>query len=178
MATSREAHAAIIAWRQKGQSEFIADSKTAPRSAVSREIIKNLKENNAPGCQESQPEPGASPEAVSGVGRDHHQGKACSGVAAGRCERHHLRSATSASSQQGVRQTSRDWRQLVLHRTSPLFCGRHTSRVSSDCILPPLFASVCRLSETFCPEQKPGIEPEVLKPVRSSERGQNRKVME
>ena len=93
MVTCKETRAVIIALHKKGFTrKDIAASKIAPTSTIYR-IIKKFKESGsivvkkASGAPKKvQQAPGPSPTVDSAAGSGHHQYRACSGMAAGRCE--------------------------------------------------------------------------------------------
>ena len=93
MVTCKETRAVIIALHKKGfTGKDIAASKIAPQSTIYR-IIKNFKKSGtivvkkASGHpRKSRKGPGLSPKVDSAAGSGHHQNRAGSGMAAGRCE--------------------------------------------------------------------------------------------
>ncbi|ROL53470.1 hypothetical protein DPX16_20009 [Anabarilius grahami] len=92
MVTCKETRAAIIALHKNGfTGKDIVATKIAPKSTIYR-FIKNFKERGS--CKEGfraskkvQQAPGSSPKEDSAAGLECHQCRACSGMAAGRCER-------------------------------------------------------------------------------------------
>ena len=92
MVTCKETRAVIIALHKKCfTGNNIAASKIAPKSTIYR-TIKNFKEigsivvKKASGCPRKSSKPGPSPKVDSAAESGHHQYRACSGMAAGRCE--------------------------------------------------------------------------------------------
>jgi hypothetical protein len=90
MVTCKETRAVIIALHKKDfTGKDIAASKIAPKSTIYR-IIKNFKESGSIVVKKApkkvQQAPGPSPKVDSTAGSGHHQCRACSGMAADRCE--------------------------------------------------------------------------------------------
>ena len=89
MVTCKETRAVIIALNKKGfRGKDIAASTIAPKSTI-YQIIKNFKESGSivmNASKKVQQAPGPSPKVDSVAGSGHHQYRACSGMAAGRCE--------------------------------------------------------------------------------------------